>query len=109
MKMESNKKENKNDKVTDLNKDLIESKYMFCKYNKINNLSVKNEQFVKAYIITNEDYNNIIQNSEPKKRIEVKTYSNKDDIIKLNILFKILIKKQNLKIKKVLIYIQIKQ
>ena len=83
MKMESNKKENKNDKVTDLNKDLIESKYIFCKYYKINNLSAKSEEFIKAYIITNEDYNKIIQNSAPKNKIEVKIYSNKDDIIKL--------------------------
>ena len=81
--MESNKKYSKNYKVTDLNKDLIESKYIFCKYNKINNLSVKNEEFVKAYIITNEDYNNIMQNSDQKNKIEVKIYSNKDDIIKL--------------------------
>jgi len=83
--MKSDKNGNKKDKRTDSDKDInfMTNKYIFRKYDKINNIFPKDEKFEKAYVITKEDYNKIKQNSDPKKKIEVKIYSTKDDIIKL--------------------------
>ena len=71
---ESGKKDNINSK---------QNKYIFRKYDKINNILQKDVKLENAYVITMEDYNKIKQNSDSKKKIEVKIYSTKDDIIKL--------------------------
>ena len=83
--MKSDKNINKKDKRTDQDKDINfkQNKYTFRKYDKINNIFSKDEQLEKAYFITIEDYNKIKQYSDSRKKIEVKIYSTKDDIIKL--------------------------
>ena len=60
----------------------LASKYIYCKYDNINNL-YSEENLEKAYIITKKDYNGAIQNFNSGKKIEITFYSKKDDIIKL--------------------------